>query len=73
MEPVKQKYVGSFSAVMPYGGNVSAVGGFSFLAVTTLGEAVKPKYGGNFSAVSAFSFFGGNVNGDSKLGGNCGV
>ena len=26
-------------------------------------------YAGNFSAV--FSFFGGNVNGDSKLGGNC--
>ena len=25
------------------------------------------------SAVSGFSFFGGNVNGDSKLGGNCGA
>ena len=49
------------------------VGGFSFLAVTTLAEAVKPKYGGNFSVVSYFSFFGGNVNGDSKLGGNCGA
>ena len=34
----------------------------------TLAEAVKIKYGGNFSAVSGFSFFGGNMNGDSKLG-----
>ena len=32
---------------MPYGGNFLAVGGFSFLAVTTSAEAVKPKYGGN--------------------------
>ena len=47
-------------AVMPYGGNFSAVGGFSFLAVTTLAEAVKPKYGGNFTAVDGFSLFGGN-------------
>ena len=44
---------------------------FSFLAVTTLAVAVKPKYGGIFSAVmqyggiflaiSGFLFFGGNV------------
>ena len=45
---------------MPYGGNFSAVGGFSFLAVTPLAEVVKPKYGGNFSAVGGFSFLGGN-------------
>ena len=50
-----------------------AIGGFSFLAVTTLVEAVKTKYGGNVSAVSGFSSFGGKVNGDSKLGGNCGA
>ena len=31
---------------MPNGGNLLAVGGFSFLAVTNLAEAVKPKYGG---------------------------
>ena len=53
------------------------------MAVTTLAEAVKPKYGGIFSAVmqykghflaiSGFSFFGGNVNVNSKLGGNCGA
>ena len=42
--------------------------------VTTLAEAVKTKYGGIFSAaVSGFSFFGGNMNGDSKLGGDCGA
>ena len=59
-------------AVKPkYGGNFSAVGVF-FFAVTRA-EAVKPKYGGNFSGVIGFSFFGGNVNGDSKLGGNCGA
>ena len=49
---------------------------------TTLAEAVKPKYGGIFStvmhyggnilAVSGFSFFGGNVNVNSKISGNCG-
>ena len=71
-------------AVKPkYGSNFPAVGVFRFLAVMTLSEAVKRKYagkvsaimpcGGNFSAVSGFSFFGGNVNGDSKLGGNCGA
>ena len=59
-------------AVKPkYGGNFSAVGGVFFSV--TRAEAVKPKYGGNFSAVSGFSVFGGNVNGDSKLGGNCGA
>ena len=31
-----------------------AIGGFSFLAVTTLGEAVKTKYG--VSTVSVFRF-----------------
>ena len=56
---------------MPNGGNISPFGGFLFLAVTALAEAVKPKYGGNFSAVSGISLFGGNVNGDYKLGGNC--
>ena len=55
------------------GGNFSAVGGFSFLEVMALAEAVKPKYGCSFSAVSYFSFFGGNENGDAKLGGNCGA
>ena len=39
-----------------YGGNVSAVGGSSFLVVTILAEEVKPKYGGNVSAVSGFCF-----------------
>ena len=32
---------------MLYGGNFSVVGGFSFLAVTTIAEAVEPKYGDN--------------------------
>ena len=62
------------SAVTPYTAvifRLSAV--FRFLAVTTLVEAVKPKYGNNFSAVSDFLFFGGNVNGDSKLGRICGT
>ena len=51
---------------------------FSFLAVTTFAEAVKPKYGGilsavkqyggNFLAVGGFSFFAGNdfVGGSGK-------
>ena len=53
------------------------------MAVTTLAEAEIPKYGGifsavmqyggNFFAVRGFSFFGGNVNVNSKLGGNCGA
>ena len=72
-EAVKPKYGGNFSAVMPYGSNFTAVGGFLFLAVTTLAEAVKPKYGDNVSAISGFSFFGGNVKGDSNLGGNFGA
>ena len=56
---------------------------FSFLAVTTLAEAAKPKHGGIFSAVmhysgnflsvSCSSFFGGNVNVNSKLGSSCGA
>ena len=43
-EAVKPKYGGIFSAVMQYGGNVLAVGGFSFCGGNTL--AVLPKYGG---------------------------
>ena len=56
---------------------------FSFLAVTTLAETVKPKYGGIFSAVvqyggiflavGGFSFCGGNDfdgSGKIKFGGN---
>ena len=43
------------------------------MAVATLAEAVKTKYGGKCSTVSGFSFFGGKVNGDSKVGGNCGA
>ena len=41
-EAVKPKYGGIFSAVMQYGGNASAVGGFSFL-------------GGNTSAVGGIT------------------
>ena len=53
---------------------------FSFLAVTTLAEAVKPNYGGifsavmhdsgNFLAVGGFPFFGGNdlsASGETKI------
>ena len=47
-------------AVMPCGGNFLAIGGFSFLVVTTLVETAKPICGGNFSAVGGFSFLGGN-------------
>ena len=60
-----------------------AVGGFSLFGVNDFGGSDKPKYGGilsavmqyggNFLAVSGFSFFGGNVNVNSKLGGNCGA
>ena len=53
----KPKYGGIFSAVVQYGGNC--------LAVT--------QYGGDVLAVIGFSFFGGNVNVNSKLGGNCGA
>ena len=53
----KPKYGGIFSAVLQYGGNCLAV----------------MQYGGNFLAVSGFSFFGGDVNVNSKLGGNCGA
>ena len=35
-EAVKPKYGGIFSAVMQYGGNVLAVGGFSFFGGNTL-------------------------------------
>ena len=66
----------NFSAVMPYDGNVLAVGGFSFFCGNVFCRGGKTKiwrkyfggmimpYGHNFSAVSGFSFFGGNVNGD---------
>ena len=69
-------------AVMQYGGNFLAVGGFSFSAVTTLAKEVTKtwryfsavmQYGGFFLSVSGFSFFGGNVNVDSKLGVSCGA
>ena len=48
---------------MPYGGNFSTVGGFSFFGYNDFGggvnsSAVMP-YGGNFSAIGGFSFFGG--------------
>ena len=33
-EALKPKYGGIFSVVMQYGGNVLAVGGFRFLAIT---------------------------------------
>ena len=33
-------------AVLPHGGNLRRLAVFSFLAVTTLAEAVKPMYGG---------------------------
>ena len=68
-------------AVLPYGCNVLAVGGFHFSAVTTLAEAVNQNmavfFGGNaiqryFLAVGGFSFFGGNDFGGSgkpKYGG----
>ena len=55
---------------MPYGGNFLAVGVFSFLALTTLAEAIKPTYGGSMWAVMSY---GGNclaVGGFSFLGGN---
>ena len=38
---------------MTYGGNFSAVGGFSFFGGIDFGESGKTKYGDNFSAVNA--------------------
>ena len=38
---------------------------FSFMSVTTLAEALKPKYGGKFLEVGAFFFVGGNDFGGS--------
>ena len=56
--------------VMPFGGNFSAVGGFSFFGGNDFGAGDKTKiwryflavlpYGGKFSAVGGFSSFGGN-------------
>ena len=58
-------------------------GGFSFFGGNDFGGSGKPKCGGifsavmqnggNFSTVRGFSFFGGNVNVNKKLGGNCGA
>ena len=72
MEEVHQNMAVFFSAVMQYGGNFLAVGGFSFFGGNDFGGSGKPKYGGifsvvmqygdNFLAVGGFSFFGGNVN-----------
>ena len=36
-----------FSAVMQYGGNFLAVGGFSFFGGNDFGGSGKPKFGGN--------------------------
>ena len=70
-------------AILPYGGNFYAVGGFLVFGGNDFGGSGEPKYGGifsavmqyggNFLAVSGFSFFGHNVNVNSKLGGNCGA
>ena len=49
---------------------VPARGGFSFLAVTTLAEAVKLKHGGKFSAVMLYSGSFSAVGGFSLFGGN---
>ena len=54
---VKPKYGGIFSAVMQYGGD--------FLAVM--------QCGGKNLLVRGFFIFGGNVNINSKVGGNCGA
>ena len=54
---MRPKYGGIFSAVKHYGGNCLAV----------------MQHGGIFLALSGFSFFGGNVNVNSKLGGDCGA
>ena len=43
MEAEKPKYGGNFSAVMPYGGNVSALGGFSFFGGNAFGGGGKTK------------------------------
>ena len=54
---MKQKNGGIFSAVMQYGSNFLAVGGFSFLGGNDFGESGKPKHGGIVSAVVQY---GGN-------------
>ena len=48
-EAVKPKYGGNFSAVMPYRGNVSAVGGFSFFGGNDFGGGGKT-ISGNITA-----------------------
>ena len=53
----KPKYGGICSAVMQYGVDCLAV----------------MQYSGNFLEVSGFLFFGGNVNVNSNLDGNCGA
>ena len=50
-EAVKPNYGGIFSAVMQYGGNFLAVGGFPFFGGNDFGGRGKPKYGGIYSAV----------------------
>ena len=56
-----------FSAVMQYGGNFLAVGGFSFFGGEDFGESGEPKYGGIFSAVMQY---GGNCMAVMRYGGN---
>ena len=43
MEAVKPNYRGNVSAVMPYGYNISAVGGFSFFGGNDSGGGGKTK------------------------------
>ena len=66
-EAVKNKYGDIFSAVMHYGGNFLAVGGFSFFGGNDFGGSGKPKYSGVFSAVMQY---GGNCLAVMPYGGN---
>ena len=70
-------------AVLPSGGNFWAVDVFLVFGGNDFSGSGQTKtwryfFGGNatrrfFSAVGGFSFFGGNVNVNSKIGGNCGA
>ena len=51
---------GTFWAVMSCGGNVLAVGGFSFFGGNDFGGGGKTKVCFNFTVVGGFAFFGGN-------------
>ena len=51
------RYGGTFSAVMLYDGNISAVNGCWFYQGN---YSAVMRYAGNFSAVTGFSFFDGN-------------